>query len=98
MQLQYGCSAITFGMLPPLAAPALLLHQPELCRLHATLQGPLGDKPGSCQSDPNNRTIVIMISTRLCRTYIITFAAVTFNVYICTIHGVCAASANVKRT
>jgi hypothetical protein len=26
------------------------------------LQGPLGDKPGSCQSDPNNRTIVIMIS------------------------------------
>lgn len=25
------------------------------------LQGPLGDQPGSCQYNPNNRTIVIMI-------------------------------------
>lgn len=30
-----------------------------------SLQGPLGDKPGSCQADPNNRTIVVMISTHL---------------------------------
>lgn len=40
----------------------ILWRQPERQKPDAHLQGPLGDKPGSCQADPNNRTIVVMIS------------------------------------